>query len=54
MQNKGTDYIRRILKGTRHGRNVETNNAVPFLYSCFLYNICVLILPAITLEKKTT
>ena len=40
MQNKGTDYIRRILRDKARQKTLETNNAVPFLYSCFLYNIC--------------
>lgn len=53
MQNKGTDYIRRILRDKARQKRWRQ---IMLCLSCIVVfcTIYVLILPAITLEKKTT
>ena len=53
MQNKGTDYIRRIL---RDKARLKRWRQIMLCLSCVVVfcTVYVLILPAITLEKKTT
>ena len=53
MQNKGTDYIRRILRDKARQKRWRR---IMLCLSCIVVfcTIYVLILPAITLEKKTT
>lgn len=53
MQNKGTDYIRRILRDKARQKRWKR---IMLCLSCIVVfcTIYVLILPAITLEKKTT
>lgn len=53
MQNKGTDYIRRILKDKAR---LKRWRKVMLCLSCIVVfcTVYVLILPAITLERKTT
>lgn len=53
MQNKGTDYIRRIL---RDKARLKRWRQIMLCLSCIVVfcTVYVLILPAITLEKKTT
>lgn len=53
VQNKGTDYIRRIL---RDKARLKRWRQIMLCLSCVVVfcTVYVLILPAITLEKKTT